>query len=92
MGKKKTCFGNREIDDAIIGGICNNLLFIPFSTVMSEAHVQTHGKVFLSPSDLTSHLMDRENLKSCKQELQPVVLQEAGLISRRIKSSAGEIT
>lgn len=82
--RKKKCFGNREIDDAVAGCFCNDFLFIPFSTAMSEAHVQTHGKVFLLPSDLISHLTDYENLKSCKQVLQPVVSQEARLKSRRI--------
>lgn len=33
---------------------------------MSEAHVQTRGKVFPVPNDLVSHLIGRENLESCK--------------------------
>lgn len=44
---------------------------------MSEVRVQTREKVFLLPNDLVSHLMDQENLKSCKQELQPVVSPQA---------------
>lgn len=53
--------------------LCLYVYRIPFLKARNEVHVQTHGKEFLLPNDLTSHLMDHVNLKNCTQELQPVV-------------------
>lgn len=52
-------------------------------------HVQTRGKEFPLPNDLTSRLMDRVNLKNCKQELQPVEPPQSELNSKKTKFATG---